>query len=176
MRTNNVFQRQGRVSVVLLVVAGLAWGLAGCGQQQTRGLFTLSELKDYNRLAVFGLTAEQEQVFMACYTKGFPGQSTTFVERAKLHEVIKEQDLLKPALRLDEETRAKIKRIFGVEALILCDYSPAAAVNEVAKLRVRIVDSATGAISGSVIVEGHKVFDILSAEAIRALRTDLYGG
>jgi hypothetical protein len=174
MRTNNAFQRQGRVSVVLLVVAGLAWGLAGCGQQQTRGLFTLPELKGYNRLAVLGLTPEQEQVFMACYSKGFPEQSTTFVERTRLHEVIKEQDLLLG--RLDEKMRAKIKQIFGVEALVLCDYSPAAAVNEVAKLRVRVVDSATGAISGSVIVEGHKVFDILSAEAIRALRTDLYGG
>ncbi len=174
MRTDNVFQRQARVSVVLLVVAGLAWGLAGCGQQQTRGLFTLAELRDYNRLAVFGLTAEQEQVFMAFYTKGFPEQSTTFVERAKLHEVIKEQDLLLG--RLDEKMRAKIKQLFGVEALILCEYGAGAMPNEVAKLRVRVVDSATGAISGSVIVEGHKNFDTLSAEAIKALRTDLYGG
>jgi hypothetical protein len=174
MRMDSAFQHRSRVSVALLASLALAWWTGGCVQpQQTRGLFTLPELKGYNRLAVLGLTPEQEQVFMACYSKGFPEQSTTFVERSRLHEIIKEQDLLHG--RLDEKMRAKIKQIFGVEALVMCEYDQAAAVNETAKLRVRIVDSATGAISGSVIMEGRKDFDTLCADAIRAIHADLYG-
>ena len=160
--------------VALFVAAGLAWLTAGCAERTT-GLFTQSELKAYKRLAVLGLTPEQEQIFMACYIKGFPEQPTVFVERGRLQDIIKEQDLLKPAERLDDATRAKIRKILGVEALILCNYEEGPAGKAMKKLRVRIVDSASGAIVGSVITEASGGFESRCQQAVKSLKSDLYG-
>jgi len=87
------------------VVSAVLTISAGCTPApRTQALFTRGELITYSRLAVIGLTPEQEQIFMACYTKAFPGQVITFVERKRLQEIINEQDLLKG--RLNERTRA----------------------------------------------------------------------
>ncbi len=110
---------------------------------------------------------------MASYTKTFSGQVITFVERNRLHEVISEQDLLKG--RLNERTRAKIKELFGVEALIMCSYYDGDGIGR-KKLRVRIVDSATGAIVGSVITEARDIFSYHCDTAVKALKADLQGG
>jgi len=154
------------------MVAGLPWLAAGCAER-TKGLFTLSEMKTYKRLAVLGLTAEQEQILMACYIKGFPEQPTTFVERTRLQEIIKEQDLLRG--RLDDKMRARIKQILGVEGLIMCNYEEGTLGKGMMKLRVRIVDSTTGAIVGSVITEAPSDFESHCQQAVKALRSDLYG-
>lgn len=161
------------ISVVLFVGAGLSWLTAGCAPR-TKALFTLSELRTYERLAVLGLTPEQEQLFMACYIRGFPAQATTFVERTRLQEVIKEQDLLQG--RLDDKTRAKIRQVFGVEALIMCNYDEGPEGKGMKKLRVRIVNSETGAIVGSVITEAMSDFESHCQQAVKALKRDLYGG
>lgn len=155
-----------------LVVAGLIIS-AGCGRRKTEALFTRPELITHSRLAIIGLTPEQEQFFMASYTKAFSGQVITFVERNRLHEVLSEQDLLKG--RLNEKTRAKIKELFGVEALIMCTYYDSDSIGR-KKLRIRIVDSATGVIVGSVITEGHDNFGYHSDTAIKAIKADLQGG
>jgi len=149
--------------------------LAGCGPRKTEALFTRPELITHSRLAIIGLTPEQEQYFMAAYTKTFSGQVITFVERKRLHEVISEQDLLKGLDRLNEKTRAKLKELFGVEALIMCAYYDSDRIGR-KKLRVRIVDSATGAIVGSVITEARDVFSYHSDTAVKALKADLQGG
>jgi hypothetical protein len=141
----------------------------------TQALFTKPELIARARLAVLGLTPEQEQILMACYTKTFAGQIITFVERGRLDKVISEQDLLKTRGRLDEATRAKIKRIFGVEALILCEYYDADTGGTGKKLRIRIVDSETGVIIGSVITLAPDNFHSHASTAVRALRDDLMG-
>ena len=154
------------------VVVGLAI-LTGCAQN-TQALFTKPELITCGRLAVFGLTPEQEQIFMASYIKAFPGQVITFVERNRLREILSEQDLLQG--RLDERTRAKIKQIFGVEALIMCDYYDGTIGASRKKLRVRIVDSATGAILGSVITQARDNFEYHCNTAVKALKADLMGG
>ena len=156
-----------------IVVAGLVIS-AGCARRKTKALFTKPELITHSRFAIIGLTPEHEQIFMAFYTKAFPGQVISFVERNRLHEVISEQDLLKG--RLNEKTRAKIKQIFGVEALIMCSYSDESAGVGRKKLIVRIVDSATGVIVGSVITEARDNFSYHSNTAIKALKTDLLGG
>jgi hypothetical protein len=147
---------------------------AGCAPRKTEALFTRPELITHSRFAVIGLTPEQEQIFMACYTKAFPGQLITFVERNRLHEVISEQDLLKG--RLNEKTRARIKELFGVEALIMCTYYDGDTGVGSKKLRVRIVDSATGAIVGSVITEAVDNFSYHSDTAVKAIKADLQGG
>jgi len=155
-----------------LVVAGLVIS-AGCARK-TQALFTRPELINHSRLAIIGLTPEHEQIFMAFYTKAFPGQVITFVERNRLYEVISKQDLLKG--RLNEKTRAKIKQISDVEALIMCTYSDESAGVGRKKLRVRIVDSATGAIVGSVITEARDNFSYHCDTAVKALKADLLGG
>ena len=65
--------------VIFLMIAGLA-AAGGCARK-TQALFTQPELITRGRLAVLGLTGEQEQIFMASYTRGFPGQVIRFVER-----------------------------------------------------------------------------------------------
>jgi len=148
---------------------------AGCAPRKTEALFTRPELITHSRFAIIGLTPEQEQYFMASYTKAFSGQVITFVERNRLHEVLSEQDLLKGLDRLNEKTRAKLKELFGVEALIMCNYYDSESIGR-KKLRVRIVDSATGAIVGSVITEARDVFSYHCDTAVKALKTDLQGG
>lgn len=159
---------------VLFTVATMVI-LAGCGPRKTEALFTRPELITHSRFAVIGLTPEQEQYLMAAYTKTFPGQVITFVERKRLQEVISEQDLLKGMDRLNERTRAKLKELFGVEALIMCSYYDSENMGR-KKLRIRIVDSATGAIVGSVITEARDIFSYHCDTAVKALKADLQGG
>jgi hypothetical protein len=157
-----------------LVYAGLVIS-SGCARApKTQALFTRPELINHSRLAVIGLTPEQEQIFMAAYTKAFPGQVITFVERNRLQEIINEQDLLQG--RLNEKTRAKLKELFGVEALIMCTYYDADEGIGRKKLRIRIVDSATGAIVGSVITEAIDNFGYHCETGIKALKANLQGG
>jgi hypothetical protein len=156
-----------------VLVAGLVIS-TGCARRKTEALFTRPELITHSRLAIIGLTPEHEQIFMASYTKAFPGQVINFVERNRLQEILSEQDLLRG--RLNEKTRARIKQLFGVEALIMCSYSDESAGIGRKKLLVRIVDSATGVIVGSVITEGRGNFGYHSETAIKALKADLQGG
>jgi hypothetical protein len=157
-----------RISV-FFVLLSLAIS-TGCGRK-TQALFTKAELITCGRLAVLGLTAEQEQIFMASYIKAFRGQSITFVERALLQNIISEQDLLQG--RLDDKTRAKVKQVLGVEALIMCTYYDGTTVAGGKKLRVRIVNSTTGSIVGSVITQRRDNFEDHCETAVRALEADL---
>lgn len=162
-----------RISAFFVVVS-LAVS-AGCTRnQKTQGLFTQAELITFERLAVLGLTAEQEQIFMASYIKAFPGKMITFVERALLQEVISEQDLQQG--RLDEKTRAKVKQVLGVEALFICTYYDATDGIGGKKLRVRVVNSTTGAIVGSVITQGRDDFEYHCEAAVEALKADVTSG
>lgn len=133
----------------------------------------MPSLPDCNFLAVLGLTEEQGQIFMAAYMKTFADQDLTFVERSRLQEIISEQDLLQG--RLNDRTRAKIKEILGVQALVLCAYYDASEGSLKKKLRVRVVDSDTGAILGSVITQASDNFNYHSYMAVRALKADLNG-
>lgn len=165
------------VSLGLLGVLGAGFLVVGCGQERTKGLFTLAQLKSYERLAVLGLTAEQEQVFMAWYIRVFKDQPTTFVERSRLRDIVGEQDLLRiPRDRLDDKTRARMKQILGVEALALCAFEEGDQGRGPKKLRVRIVDTETGAIVGSVITEARGDFESHCEQAVKALKQDLYKG
>jgi len=159
------------VSAFLAIVSLIA--LSGCAPRPSiQALFTRHELLGCARLAVLGLTPEQEQIFMAAYVRAFPSPTIKFVERYRLKDIIGEQDLLKG--RLDDSTRAKIKRILGVEALFLCTYYDDDGVGAGGKkLRIRIVDSETGAILGSVITIAGDNFLNHAEMAVQALKKDL---
>lgn len=145
--------------------------LTGC-EGRARAVFTKPELLTYERLAVIGLNPENEQIFMAAYIKTFVSRPITFVERSRLTEIIGEQDLLQG--RLDDRTRAKIKKILGVEALIMCDYyKDDDRPGSLMKLRVRVVDSETGAIVGSALTETYSAFSQHAQAAVEALKADL---
>ncbi len=164
-----------RISACFVVVSlAVSSGCARNTHRKTQGLFTKGELITFERLAVLGLTAEQEQIFMASYINAFPGKMITFVERALLQEVISEQDLQMG--RLDEKTRAKIQQVLGVEALFICTYYDATGGVGGKKLRVRVVNSTTGAIVGSVITHGRDDFEYHCEAAVQALKKDLMNG
>ncbi len=148
--------------------------LPGCAPQPSvQALFTRHELLSRGRLAVIGLTEEQEQIFMASYLRAFPLSIVTFVERYRLKDILTEQDLLKG--RLDDSTRAKIRKILGVEALILCTFYDDDTVGATGKkLRTRIVDSETGMILGSVITIAGDNFMNHCEMAVQALKKDLF--
>ena len=160
------------VSIVFVLMSVIL--ISGCTPQPSvQGLFTRYELLSRGRLAVLGLTEEQEQLLMASYVRAFPLRMITFVERYRLKDILGEQDLLKG--RLNEKTRAKIKRILGVEALLLCTYYDGDTEGVGGKkLRIRIVDSETGAILGSVITIAGDDFLSHSEMAVQALKKDLY--
>lgn len=164
---------RGRAVAVICAVMISAL-LAGC-EGNTRAVFTKPELISYERLAVLGLDPEQEQIFMAAYVKTFVGKPITFVERGELAKIIGEQDLLQG--RLNDSTRARIKQILGVEALFLCNYyKDEDRPGKLMKLRVRVVDSETGAIVGSALTETFLRFDNHAQAAVEALKKDLLGG
>ena len=167
--------RGGSMAIVSAVVLWLGLTLlAGC-EGKTRAVFSKPELLTYERLAVIGLDPEREQIFMAAYIRTFVSRPITFVERSRLAEIIGEQDLL--AGRLDDKTRAKIKRILGVEALVMCEcYKADDRPGSPMKLRVRIVDSETGAIVGSALTETYSTFTRHAEAAAQALRSDLLNG
>ena len=167
-----------RRTAVRATLGALLWMsfvlLSGCEESyRTRALFTKPELYTYERHAVLGLDPEQEQIFMAAYVKTFSGRLITFVERNRLAAILGEQDLLKG--RLNDRTRAKLQEVLGVEALIMCEYSVDEERRQT-KLRVRIVDSETGAIVGSVLTDTYKSFDAHARAAVEALKADVLGG
>jgi hypothetical protein len=161
----------GRI-VIFLMIAGLA-GAGGCAHK-TQALFTQPELITRGRLAVLGLTPEQDQIFMATYTRAFPGQIIRFVERSQLRGILSEQDLLRG--RLDDRARARINKILDVEAVIICTYYDADAGKGTKKLSVRIVDCSNGTIVGSVITEGRDNFGYHCDRAVKAIKADLLSG
>jgi hypothetical protein len=77
---------------------------------------------------------------------------------------------------LDDRTRATIKQILGVEALIMCTYYDDTNSPGRKRLRVRIVDNSTGAIVGSVITQGRDYFEYHCDTAVKALKADLLSG
>ena len=144
----------------------------GC-VSRTQGLFTKPELNEFHRYAVLGLSLEHEQIFMATFLKVFGKENIVFVERNLLSELLREQDLYKVGNRLNDATRAKMKEILGVEALILCDYYDVGVGKTAKKFRVRIVNCETGEIVGSVITQAGDNFERHCVSAITALYRDL---
>ncbi len=167
------------IGAVLSILA-----LCGCSSTgMTYALFTEPELSQLERYAVFGLDGEREQVFMAEFIDTFPGRDISFVERQRIAGITTEQDFL-PG-RLNSASRAKLQQIYGVQGAILCEYTieGAAAGSSVKKLRVRILDTQTAVIVGSVVVNrassrsinDHGDFIWAVQQAVKALQESLEG-
>src|SRR4051812_2084487 len=95
------------IASLALVIA-----LAGC-RSSSRGIEVdvRDEFLTYDRVALWSsLNRETEDYFIPLYMQAFPTQ--TLVERRDVSAIIGEQDILPE--RLDEATRAKLRKILGV--------------------------------------------------------------
>ena len=166
------------------ILSILAFG--GCRSTGTTyALFTEPELGRLERCAVFGLDGEKEQTFMAEFIDAFPERNITFVERQRISGITTEQDYL-PG-RLNSESRAKLQQIYGIQAAILCEYTFEGDATGtgvgVKKLRVRILNTETAVIVGSVVasvsssrsIGDHADFIGAVQKAVGALRENLNG-
>ena len=165
---------------IAAILSILAFG--GCySAPMTYALFTEPELGQLERCAVFGLDGEKEQMFMAEYIDTFPERNITFVERNRIAGITNEQDFL-PG-RLNSASRARLQQIYGVQAAILCEYTIEgdAGTGSIKKLRVRILDTETAVIVGSVVasvsssrsMDDHADFIWAVQQAVRSLKENL---
>jgi len=101
---------------------------------------------DYQKVAIWArLDRTAEELFIPLYMDAFPRQA--LVERRDLETVLDEQDILPE--RLDEQTRAKIRQVFGVEAIVFPNYTPA-----MRQLAVKAIDTETGEIVAALVLTG----------------------
>jgi hypothetical protein len=158
--------------------------LCGCNSSWTTyGLFTKPELRTFERFALLGLEGEREQIFMAQFIKAYPGKRTTFVERRRIDDIIGEQDFRRG--RLNDKTRARMKQVYGVDGLVICEYilEEGSGSSKTKKLRIRVLDSETAVIIGSVVVSRQSSTGLESladyktavAMAVKALKEDMSG-
>ena len=169
---------------ILFVLFSASLLLCGCNTSWTTyGLFTKPELRTFERFALLGLEGEKEQIFMAQFIKAYPGKRTTFVERRRIDDIIGEQDFRRG--RLNDNTRARMKQVYGVDGLIICEYllESQSGKSGTKKLRIRVLDSETAVIIGSVVVSRHSSsgiedlgdFSTAVSMAVKALKDDMSG-
>ena len=165
-KKNNIF--------LLFIIAAINIGyfIVGCTFINTT-VTVKPGFSNYRKIALFWRNGGEEiyeNFFLANWMSAFPRQ--TLVERTEISQVIREQDLL-PG-RLNSSTRARLREVFGVDALILVDFHgiereyifPKRVVN----LSIKVVDTDTGEISVSAVSQGEdRTIDAKIVEAIRMI-------
>lgn len=155
--------------IAVLALAGLALA-AGCSRSRGVDVVVRPQFLGYDRVALWSsLSRETEDLFIPVYMDAFAGQ--TLVERRDVSAIIGEQDVLPE--RLDEETRAKLRKILGVKAIVYPSVTSDA-------FAVKVIETDTGAITASVYVEsggspagaGPTPLKQLVRQAIGALRVE----
>jgi hypothetical protein len=159
---------------LLFIIAVIAIGylVAGCTFINTT-VTVKPGFSNYRKIALFWRNGGEEiyeNFFLANWMSAFPRQ--TLVERTEISQVIREQDLL-PG-RLNSSTRARLREVFGVDALILVVFHgiereyifPKRVVN----LSIKVVDTDTGEITVSAVSQGEdRTIDAKIVEAIRMI-------
>jgi hypothetical protein len=165
-----------RTCVSLLVVAGLSV-LAGCAPNLS-DVAVRPEFKTIDKVAIWptqkpdaegGLVRLYEELFIPRWMAAFPKQEV--FERRDTRVPIGEQDIL-PS-RLDDETRAEIRRLHGVKGIIFPNYS----VTDWCQVHIKVIDTATGEIVASITrrrkLEKDRSANALADELIRCAVADL---
>ena len=125
------------------------------------------EFRSYKRVAVLtNMERSEEELFLPLYMKAFPDQS--MVDRRDLTEIIGEQDMMPE--RMDAETRAKIKRIYGVEAIIYPNFSDK-------QFAIKVVDTETGVIVAATAVSSNILSETIDKrklirQAVKSLKNE----
>lgn len=131
----------------LLLLLTTALGLTACSTPSAETAVRTAFITHDRVAIVANLPREHEEFFIPYYMNSFPRQ--TLVERRDVTEVIDEQDLLPE--RLNDETRARLREILGVKAIVY----PSASTGQFA---IKVVDTATAEITASTIVSGRKLW------------------
>lgn len=118
--------------------------------------FLRRDFMEYARVAILPFEgpegSEVSDVFIGSFYRKFPEREV--VERGKLSQVFREQDLY-PS-RLDPNTRARIGKVFGVQALVL-GYIRTWPDGVIKRLQVKIVDTETGVVLGQSLVTNDSI-------------------
>lgn len=135
----------------VLALAFAAAMVVGCGGDAD--VAVRPEFNHYDKVAIWprfptgqtegGLERLHEELFLPRYMRAFPQQR--LVERRDLKTVIGEQDLLPE--RLNDETRARIRQIFGVKGLVFPNYTQ----GPTCQLAIKVIDTETGEIAAALV-------------------------
>jgi len=118
----------------------------GSGCSTTSEAVVRPQFATYDRVAILPhLTRAQEEYFLPLYLAAFPEHAV--VERRDLEEALNEQEL-QPE-RLSEASRAKMKELFGVQAVVYPNYTSDEAGT---RLALKVIDSETGEITAAILV------------------------
>jgi hypothetical protein len=129
----------------------------------------------YRKVALLwqnGKSNIHENLFLTNWMNSFPNQ--TVIERKEISKIIREQDLL-PG-RLNDRTRARMREILGVDALILVifysEYRGFLAPRRIVDLSIKVVDAETGVITVSAVSQGKdRSIDSKIIEAVKIIES-----
>ncbi|MFW5653456.1 MAG: hypothetical protein ACOC0P_05370 [Planctomycetota bacterium] len=148
-----------RVSVMVLLLLLLTALSSGCSSTSDETAVRTAFL-EHDRVAIIAnLPRQHEEFFIPYYMNAFPSQM--LVERRDVVQVIDEQDLLPE--RLNEETRARLREILGVRAVVY----PSASSGQFA---IKVVDTETAEITASTIVSGRNLWSDDALDDRRLIR------
>ena len=132
------------ISFGLVAIVAAMLVCSGCSSTKSEAV-ARPALATYSRVALWPkLTRRQEELFVPLYMKAFPTHSV--IERRDLSAVLDEQDLL--PTRLSEEKRAKLREIYGVQAIVFPNYN----TEDGTQLALKVIDTDTGEITAALVV------------------------
>ncbi len=167
---------QNRISIVicLITIICVFFLNTGCCRINT-SVSVKPNFKNYKRTAIFWHSRDDkfyETLFLTFWLENFPEQ--TIVERKELSKVMKEQDVLRR--RLNENTRAQMHEILGVQALILAEFNlkkkrRILTETEITDFNIKILDAETGEIAASAFSNGYsRCNDSIIIETIKKIK------
>jgi hypothetical protein len=135
----------GRTRQAGIALAALAACLTlGCSGMHVEAVSRPS-LSMHGRVAIIGqLSRDQIELFLPLYMKAFPDQAV--VERRDLTTVLTEQNLRPDRLRA--ETRAKLRRLLGVTAIVYPNFT----ATDPGQLSIKVIDTESGEIVAAILV------------------------
>jgi hypothetical protein len=165
-KKNNIFL------FLIIAVINIGYDIVGCTFINTT-VTVKPGFYNYRKIALLWQNGGEEiyeNFFLANWMSAFPKQ--TLVERKEITQVIREQDLL-PG-RLDSRTRARLREVLGVDAIILVTFHGVDRVHifprRVVNLSIKVVDTETGEITVSAVSQGEdRTIDSKIVEAIRMI-------
>lgn len=176
---NHLDAGPGQSRLAIGVLIGMATACAGCLPDR-RDVAVRPEFRQYDKVAIWppdmqgreqgGLVRLHEELFLPRWMAAFPDQSV--IERRDIRVALGEQEIL-PG-RIDDETRAKIRRLTGVKGIVFPNYS----ISDWCQLHIKVLDTETGQIAAAITRRRHAgknqsvdaVADVLIDMAICDLR------
>lgn len=173
---NSVFKKRlHRFLLPITVVICCNYIIISCMHYINTSVTVKPGFSRYRKVALIwqnGGTDIYETFFLTNWMDSFPNQ--TLIERKEISKIIREQDLL-PG-RLNNRTRARIREVLGVDALILVifygEFRRYLLPSRIVDLSIKVVDTETGVITVSAVSQGkHGSIDSKIVEAIKIIES-----